>query len=153
MTRSPERASVSIIIAHVVLLALVLGASFAISEVGHCAQPEPLCTEEWRQDAGRPAPCSGILRPTKGYAELLGIAADLASCKETAARDAETCAAEKAALQKKLDDANASRIACENAQIPEPPPKPKERPSSAWPFVGGVLAGAAIAVAVIYAVR
>lgn len=147
--RDPERAAVSIIVAHVCLLAIVLGGSFLIGEVGHCAQPEPLCTEEWAQNAGRLAPCSGVLAPTKTYADLLGKAAELAGCNESSAKAAETCAAEKAALAEKLAASEKSRLECEAAHVPPPPPKPERhwyQSPGLW-FGVGVVVGAGAAVA------
>lgn len=148
----PERA---IIAAHIALLLVVLLASLAWSSSAHCAQPEPLCTEEWRQDAGRVAPCSGVLAPTRTFADLLGAQARAAACLDDKARAAELCEADKTLLRTKLRDTEAARAACEAAHVPPSPPKPETHWYSSPEFTLGlgVVLGVAATIGVVEAVR
>lgn len=145
----------STIVAHVALLVVTLIAALAWSAGAHCAQPEPLCTEEWRQDVGRMAPCSGVLAPAQTYADLLADRARLTACTEKAAQASELCEADKTLLRTKLDATEKARRACELAHVPTPPPVHKTHwyESAGFAFGVGVVVGVAATIAVVQAAR
>jgi len=128
----------------IVLLTILYGAlmTLAAGLAQAAPQPEPLCVEEVRMDAGAVAPCSGIGVPLDTYQDCIECANARANPCILEKAEAEGLRAELAAEREKHAKTEAARLAAEAALIPTPPPVPPawyERPGF-WVGVGTVAA-------------
>lgn len=104
-----------------VLMLLAAGLANAAEPV---PQPEPHCTDPRRMDAGKPAPCSGVVVSLETYADCLTCAnAEANPCiAEKAERDAATVMLEDERAKHRAT--RSTLDACEAAVVPAPKPLP-----------------------------